>query len=84
VIEQTDADADERSHKVEAEQMPSDHLLSSDNAKETHPIVMPEFSDVRKDDPWQGKVEKVVDEDGEGDDETLGDLDSIDASEDVD
>lgn len=84
MVQQPRADADERAHEVETEQMAPNHLLPSDDTEQAHALVLPDLTDVGENDPGEGQVEEVVGDDREGDDERLRDLDPVHASENVD
>lgn len=64
--------------------MPPDHLFSSNNPQQAHPSVLPDLAQVREVDSREREVEEIVGDDGESNDEGLGDLDSVDSSEDID
>lgn len=84
MVEECRADADQRQHEVQAEQVALDHELAADDAEQAHALVVPELGAVGQDDARQRHVQQVVERDRQGDDERLADLDAVDTGEDVD
>jgi len=84
VIKQASANSDKRKHKVETEEMPPDHLLSAYHSEQAHSSVLPNLAKVRKVDSREGEVEEIVRDDRQGDDEGLGNFNSVDSGQDVD
>jgi hypothetical protein len=81
VKDESRADADERSHEIKAQQVSLNHFLTSplqDRASLEH-------DEFPKGDPWPYRnVQQIIHHDAERDYQRLRDLESIDASEDID
>lgn len=64
--------------------MPTNHLLTSNDAQQAHAIMLPDLTDNREINLRKRKIEQIVKEDRKGDDQGLTDFDAINAGEDVD